>query len=186
MWLLQCKCGRGKKQDSSVIPEEVVNDVEESPEVVDEDPAEDKSETSFVDEAVFGDDAERDEKVIKRFDDLLGPYLSRDSMKALRVTYNEYVYLEENLLVSISKEKLLEIIAGIIQKRSVNKWVSHFDGMVYIFKKRSKLLGFKKKKDSVVKNSIIEYHLEKEEHTDNEKRLICIEEELVRVPEVAK
>jgi hypothetical protein len=177
MWLFECKCGRKKK----VVAEEIVN---EAPEVVEsvavekdlnaiEEVAE---EESSVREVVFGDDKEIDERVVKRLGELLGPYLVRDSLKAIRVSYNEYVYLEENLSVSLSLEKLLEIVGELVKKNAVNKWVGHFNGMVYVFKKRSKLLRFKKNKSVVVKSSVIEYHLEKQEHTDADKRLISIEE----------
>jgi hypothetical protein len=196
MWLFECKCGRGKKK---IVPvEEVVDEVmEEAPvvvekelnvieEVVEESVEEESSDVHSIHEVAFGDDKEIDDRVVKRLGELLVPYLTKDSLKAIRVSYNEYVYLEESLSVSLTLEKLLEIVADLVKKNAVNKWVTHFDGLVHVFKKRSKLLRFKKNKGAVVKSSIIEYHLEKQEHTDDDKRLISIEEEFNRLPEVAK
>lgn len=195
MWLFECRCGRKKK--AVVVPDvvDVPQALEEVPveEPVIEESLSNVSESSYehsIHEVAFGDDKEIDERVVKRLSELLVPYLTKDSLKALRVSYNEYVYLEESLSVSLSVEKMLEIIAEIIKKHSVNKWTSYFNGRMYVFKKRSKLLGFKKnnKKGLVVKSSIIEYHLEKDiaQHADDDKKLISIEDEFVRVPDAAK
>ncbi len=166
------------------VVEEVVLDEDYDGEAVNEETPADES--SNLREFAFGDDKEIDERVVKRVGELLIPYLIKDSLTTLYISYNEYVYLEESLFVRLSLEKLLEIVGELVKKHAVNKWTSNFNGLVYVFKKRSKLLRFKKNKKMSVNNSIIEYHLEKDDHVDTNKMLIGIEEEFKRAPEVAK
>lgn len=193
MLLFLCKCGRGKKTDSKITAvrestEETFNSEENPTECNAVMPVEkqlhsiaevDGAEDEFVNEEVFGVDAEADAKLVKRLEELLVPYLKRESLRVIRISYNEYIYLDQKTLVNINKEQLISVVSDLVKKHAVNKWVSHFDGNVYIFKKRNKLINFKKNKVGEIKSSIIEYHLEKEAHDDGEKKLICIEEFIV-------
>ena len=129
-------------------------------------------------EVPYGKDKEIDAKLVKRLEELLTPYLAKSSLSVIRIIFNKCVYLEENLIVNITNDELISIIGELIKKHSVNKFASYFNETLYFFKKRTKLIRFRKNKKYETKTNIIEYHLDKNEHNDVDKQMLCIEEKI--------